>query len=223
MPALPRLLAPRASRDPKRVRELVLEAGTRLFSTHGYAGTSFRDISEASGISVGLIQHHFRTKRALYDAVREAAFAAYVDAQRPQFALPMEAFETFMGKGLRQYFRFVESNPTCRRLAAWSELEGDTRTWPGEDALLDRLVERMTAAQRAGKLRPDIDPELLLILVSGMMQAWIGYRDRHAARLAHLGRREDAENTYLDLCLRLLQHASPDGCASPHPPKTRRR
>ncbi|PIE75436.1 hypothetical protein CSA17_07490 [bacterium DOLJORAL78_65_58] len=67
---------PIRTRNPERVRERVLDASTRLFAAMGFAGTSLRNISDASGVSVGLIQYHFGTKQALYDAVREHALAA---------------------------------------------------------------------------------------------------------------------------------------------------
>lgn len=191
-----------------------------LFAERGFAGTSFRDVSKRSGISVGLIQYHFGTKTALYDAVREHALAEYVEAQEPQFALPGEDFDAFMGRGLRRYFRFFEEHPTWMRLSAWAALEGDERAWPGEHALMDRLVERVRAAQSAARIRPDVDSELLLIIVGGMMKAWMAYRERYAARLEHLGDRRAQEDAYLELCSDLLRHTSPEGRAAP---KTRAR
>lgn len=191
-----------------------------LFSERGFAGTSFRDVAERSGISVGLIQYHFGTKTGLYDAVREHALRDYVEAQEPQFALPTEDLDTFIDRGLRRYFRFFEEHASWMRLTSWAALEGDDRAWPGEHALMDRLVERVRASQETGHLRRELDPELLLIVVGGMMRSWLAYRDRYASRLAHLGTKREQEDAYLTLCRELLRHASPQGCAQP---PTRRR
>src|SRR5687767_8501361 len=126
MPKRTTTAAPRGTRDPERVRAAVLTAGVRLFAERGFAGTSLQNLSDVCGISVGLIQYHFGSKDDLYQAVKEHAMASYVASQEPQFALPTEAFDVFMGRGLAQYFRFFEQRPTWRRLAAWATLEGDT-------------------------------------------------------------------------------------------------
>jgi len=44
----------------------VLEAALDLFSTQGYGATSMRAISEASGLSVGNLYHHFGSKEAIF-------------------------------------------------------------------------------------------------------------------------------------------------------------
>jgi AcrR family transcriptional regulator len=189
-----------------------LEAALTLFAERVFAGTSLRDVSDLSKVSVGLIQYHFRSKSALYDAVRARALAAYTHAQEPQFAVPLSDFEAFLDRGLREYFRFCEGNTAWVRLAAWAALEGDDRAWPGEHDLMDRLVERVRASQAAGHIRSDLDPELLLIVVGGMMRSWLAYRDRYASRLEHLGTKLAQEDAYLSLCRDLLRHASTRGC-----------
>ena len=44
----------------------VLDAALELFSTQGYGATSMRAISEASGLSVGNLYHHFGSKEAIF-------------------------------------------------------------------------------------------------------------------------------------------------------------
>lgn len=195
----------RGVRDPERVRSLALEASVKLFAERGFAGTSFQNISDACGVSVGLIQYHFGSKEQLYEAVKEHAMQAYAESQAPQFALPLEQFYAFVDRGLRQYFRFFEQHSDWPRLSAWAELEGDQRAWPSEHVLMDRLVERVRAAQRAGELDTDVDPEVFLIALAGMMQGWLRYRVRYASRLEHLGNARYKEDAYMALVLRLLQ------------------
>jgi AcrR family transcriptional regulator len=43
-----------------------LETALDLFSTQGYGATSMRTISEASGLSVGNLYHHFGSKEAIF-------------------------------------------------------------------------------------------------------------------------------------------------------------
>jgi len=61
----------RRQRDKNRTIQEVLIAATSLFSEKGLHGTSIRDIENASGVSKGLIMHHFGSKENLYTAVQD--------------------------------------------------------------------------------------------------------------------------------------------------------
>lgn len=198
------------TRAPEHVRALVLNTGMALFAERGFAGTSLRAVSDASGISVGLIQYHFGTKQKLHEAVKAHAIATYMAGQDSQFALPENDFGRFIDQGLRQFFRFFRQNPAWQRLTTWAMLEGDSKTWPGEQALMDMLAARVRAAQDMGALRPDLDPDLLLIAMGGMMSAWLNHRERYASRIEHLGDEQAREDAYLALCLALLEHSRAD-------------
>lgn len=50
-------------------RERILEAAARAFATHGYRGSSLRDIAREAGCSLTLLDHHFGGKSQLLDAV----------------------------------------------------------------------------------------------------------------------------------------------------------
>lgn len=55
----------------ERTRTAIVECAKQLFYEHGYEGTSFSDIVEASGLYRGNITHHFRTKDDILKAVIE--------------------------------------------------------------------------------------------------------------------------------------------------------
>jgi AcrR family transcriptional regulator len=52
-----------------QMRDNILDVAEQLFSTAGYADTSFRDIASESAINPALITYYFGTKRALFEAV----------------------------------------------------------------------------------------------------------------------------------------------------------
>jgi len=60
--------APAADGSPSR-RERILESAARAFATHGYRGSSLRDIAREAGCSLTLLDHHFGGKSQLLDAV----------------------------------------------------------------------------------------------------------------------------------------------------------
>lgn len=46
----------------KQRRDKVLDAAEALLASHGYDALRLRDVSEAAGVSIGLIQHYFGTR-----------------------------------------------------------------------------------------------------------------------------------------------------------------
>jgi AcrR family transcriptional regulator len=54
---------------PPVTRDRILDTAAHLFSTHGFAATSVRDIASASGLTPAALYNHFPGKEALYQAV----------------------------------------------------------------------------------------------------------------------------------------------------------
>jgi TetR/AcrR family transcriptional regulator, cholesterol catabolism regulator len=51
------------------VRESILSAGARLYSTRGFRATSIRDLADAAGISSSTMYHHFGNKQEILYAI----------------------------------------------------------------------------------------------------------------------------------------------------------
>jgi AcrR family transcriptional regulator len=60
-----------------------LEAALDLFSTQGYGATSMRAISEASGLSVGNLYHHFGSKEAIFTRLINSYWDRLLQADHP--------------------------------------------------------------------------------------------------------------------------------------------
>ena len=58
-------------------RQLIVEAADQLFYTRGYHQTSFRDISDATGIPRGNFYYYFKTKDDILNAVVETRLQVY--------------------------------------------------------------------------------------------------------------------------------------------------
>lgn len=54
-----------------RTREQLLETARRLFIEKGYAATPLEEVVAQAGMTRGALYHHFKDKRALFDAVVE--------------------------------------------------------------------------------------------------------------------------------------------------------
>ncbi|MBI1884934.1 MAG: TetR/AcrR family transcriptional regulator [Chloroflexi bacterium] len=81
----------RAQIDELRpTRDVILDAAERLFAERGYAGVSMRDITAETGLkNQASLYHHFRNKRALYQAVL-ARGVSQITTLMPEPARSME-------------------------------------------------------------------------------------------------------------------------------------
>src|ERR1700722_9737807 len=101
----------------KKTPTAVLRAAERVFAKQGFAGTSMRDISRASGVSQPLIHHYFRTKRDLYNEIKRQLILRF-DAFWSDTSRMLANDECVPGAALRRLFRVpggrwhaIESQP----------------------------------------------------------------------------------------------------------------
>src|SRR3954454_18343703 len=154
-------------RDAGHTRALVIDAAERLFAERGFAATSMRDISAASSVSHPLIHHHFGSKEELYAAVKRRMVEGY--ARRFPAAARATNRPLSVRTEMRRIMTYLSENPVMLRLCGWTRLEGDIQVWPGEPDLLDTLRHRIAAAQRRGRIRGDLDPAVLSVMVFGLI------------------------------------------------------
>src|SRR3954447_4981201 len=155
------------ARDPESTRAAVLDAAERLFADHGFAATSMRDISAASGVSHPLIHHHFGSKEELYAAVKRRMVEGY--ARRFPVAARAANRPLSVRAEMRRLMTYLSENDVMLRLCGWTRLEGDVQVWPGEPDLLDSLRQRIEAAQRRGRIRTDLDAASLSLMIFGLI------------------------------------------------------
>lgn len=62
----------RRRRDPEGTRVAILTAARRLLAEQDFSTVSIRDIAAAAGVSHGVVQHHFGTRRQLIAAIIQA-------------------------------------------------------------------------------------------------------------------------------------------------------
>jgi TetR/AcrR family transcriptional regulator len=167
-------------RDPGHTRALVIDAAERLFAERGFAATSMRDISAASGVSHPLIHHHFGSKEELYAAVKRRMVEGY--ARRFPAAARAPNRPLSVRSEMRRIMTYLSENPVMLRLCSWTRLEGDVQVWPGEPDLLDTLRRRVEAAQRRGQVRSDLDPAVLSLMIFGLIIFWVENRAHFAER-----------------------------------------
>ncbi len=192
-------------RDPEATRAAVLAAAERLFAERGFANTSLRDISTASGVSHPLIHHHFGSKEDLYQAVKRRLVENY--AQRFPHAARAANRPLNAGSEMRRLMAYIGDNPILLRLCAWTRLEGDRQVWPGEPDMLDTIRRRIEVSQRRKQIRADLDPIYLSIILTGLVFFWLDNRE-------HFNQRFNTplnDNDYLRQAIDILQRGIGSG------------
>ncbi|RPJ63676.1 MAG: TetR/AcrR family transcriptional regulator [Dehalococcoidia bacterium] len=166
------LMNQRRARDKDKTVQDILTAARQLFSEMGIYGTSIRDIEKASGVSKGLILHHFGTKEKLYAAVQDLLAQGYVtmmDTKRRK----SKNFRDMVAAAVRSAFEYTKNNPEYRRISLWSYLEGQERNTELEKRFIKALIAAMRDGQQSGVVREDIDAFLMPFIIRGTIDYWI--------------------------------------------------
>lgn len=158
-------------RDSEATRCAVLDAAQRLFAEKGFAGTSMRDISYASGISQPLIHYHFGSKEGLYGAVRERLIRGGLHSV---LYAPDGAPDTTPDPSrlVRTGYSYVSGNKDLMRLIAWSHLESEYDEWPGEQEFTRLLAERIQQRLSDAVSNKKLDPILMAVMIEALILFW---------------------------------------------------
>jgi AcrR family transcriptional regulator len=160
----------------------LLDAARAEFSLHGLARARVEDIARRAGISKGAFYLHFRTKEDAFHAIVER----FLGAMEDQLGRRQEAEERFtrehagaVGVGSAELIDFecavdtetLESLWRHRDLLAAVDSAGDARTLRLMGDFRRRLhaltTARMAEKQAQGRIRPDVDPEVVADVILG--------------------------------------------------------
>ena len=203
------------TRNPERTRCAALDAAERLFAERGFAGTSMREIAEASGISQPLIQHHFGHKEDLYAAALSRAVEAYI-ARFPEAALVTDQPIDLPGE-MKRLFMFTRESTLALRMVEWARLEGRYDLVSRAGCLRGAMIGRIARAQQLGLVRDDIDAASLAVMLEALVFHWVENRALNA-ELFPDGSDDDA---YLGKAVALFERGS--ASAEGRAPRRRRK
>ena len=153
----------RRDRGQNTTRERILASAERLFANRGFERVSMPSIAKASGVTAGAIYKHFESKAdLLFEVVRRALSSV------PLFSVPGNELDLL--PRLVAIYTERETKP-LRRLSL--EIHSASRKHPRVRGLLRRALEMnieqlrrtIEPAQRAGKVNPALDAELLANVV----------------------------------------------------------
>ena len=194
----------RRQRDKARTIQDILNAARRLFSEKGLHGTSLRDLEKASGVSKGLILHHFESKENLYNAVQDLLIQEYTAQMAARRDVSKDLLE-MITNAVRESLSYNMQNTEFRRIALWSYLEGLERSTELEKRFTTSLIDGMRKGQESGLVRDDINAFLMPFIIRGTIDYWIRKGSLRAQMSAQAGNHDGAsEDDLVDALVKLM-------------------
>jgi AcrR family transcriptional regulator len=158
-------------------RAAVLECACRVFSRGSYHGTTTAEIAREAGVTEPILYRHFASKRDLYLACLDAAWADVRALWERAVAEEPNAEDWLLAMG-RAFFRSERNRAVISTL--WVQAIAEA----GEDAVIRRYMRRhmrevhgyvadvVARAQERGAVFPDRDPraEAWLFLSVGLLK-----------------------------------------------------
>jgi AcrR family transcriptional regulator len=154
--------------DARRNRDLLLAAAVRAFSAKGL-DASLDAIAKDAGVGVGTLYRHFPTREALIEAAYRNELAAVCDAASDLLASssPADATRAWMDRFIDYMTAKIGMADALRAVIA-SGKDPYTQSRERLGAAIGQLLE---AAAAAGDIRGDIEPDDVLIGLSGIALA----------------------------------------------------
>lgn len=147
-----------------RTRARLLDIAVRRFAEDGYRRTSVTDVAREAGVTPAAVYGYFSGKEGLFEAAVDADAAGLING----------AIEAVGGSGrlqdrwpalFVQLLADLDTHLLARRVLAGQEPDvlGRIVSIPSLHVLRADVAEELAGSQRAGRLRPDIDPAAMAI------------------------------------------------------------
>jgi AcrR family transcriptional regulator len=157
---------------PGHDRGAVLRQAVELFNRHGYDATSIGDLARGLGVTKSAISHHFEGKDALLAAALDEALdglGAAVDAASGGPGSAYDRLRASVEAAVRVLVAHLPEVTLLLRVRGNSEVERSALE--RRRRLDERLAALVREAAAEGRLRPDVDPDLIGRLVFGTVNS----------------------------------------------------
>lgn len=201
------------------MQKQILDAATRLFARHGYAGTTVQAVASATGVSKPSVIYWYPNKKALRDAVVDELLVRWRE-QLPRVMAAAASGEDRLDAVLGEVVFFFAENPDrarllCRLMVDHPEetrerLAHHLRPW------LAFLAGYVKEAQRAGRARAELDAEAWVIEVCILLVTSFPALDVAAGVLGEAP--EAARERVVGAMVAMVKHSLyRDDAPQPHP------
>jgi AcrR family transcriptional regulator len=161
-----------------RRRREILDRAIEVFAARGAEGTSLRAIGEAIGVSHAALKHYFASREELLIEVYRAAEERSIVEDPPPPEATVVGLMTHAARRNHGVPGLVQLYSTLVAGALEEGREPSRAFFSERFAQLRRLLaERITAEQEAGRIRPDVAPEVAAALIiaasDGLQVQWL--------------------------------------------------
>jgi AcrR family transcriptional regulator len=146
--------------------EKIKEAARKVFTQKGYAATRTRDIAEAAGINLALLNYYFRSKQKLFEIVMTEKMQKYFGVLAPVLNDASTSLETKVESIASKYIDLIIENPELP-LFVLSELRNNPEHFIKLTEKAD-FLNQSVFIQQIEKKRPDIHPFHFFVSLMGL-------------------------------------------------------
>jgi len=161
------------SEQKEKRREEILTAGLNLFIRKGYSATKTIDISQAAGISEGLLFHYFETKEKLYEELIKIGISGPRNFMSNIEGEALHFFET----AAKEIFDYIETVPFAGKMfvlmkqAEYNDAAPESvKTLLSNNENFTFSIEKIREGQKSGTIREG-DPAALALAFWGAVQS----------------------------------------------------
>lgn len=139
------MVDPRATVDDLTAKARFRNTALDLYATHGEDRISLRAIAAEAGVAVGLVQHHFKTKAGLRNAVDQLVVDYFAGALAE---VPEDASTAVRDDAVRDMLR---ANPAVVDYVRRALLQPNAADSHLVDVLVDLTQREVRAARKTGR------------------------------------------------------------------------
>jgi len=107
-------------RDSEAKLQHILRHAARIFAEHGFGGTSIRDISRSTGVSLSGLYYYFKSKQQLLYLIQNTSFALILDRLELRLA-GVSSPETRLRELIQNHVEYFLSHPNEMKVLSHEE------------------------------------------------------------------------------------------------------
>jgi TetR/AcrR family transcriptional regulator len=189
--------------DPSKTRAKILKAARKLFIAGGLNGTSMRAIAQKAQVTQSLLHHHFGSKAALWQKVKETLLNEYFSEIEQQVeAEEQSTKKRSLADTIEFRFRFIQHNPDIVRIGLWQQLDNYKQPSSAKgQKLLTHLMEWLHASQQRNEIRQDIPPGLITAIIFILTSGWFNQDSQWILNLdpkSNFPNQDEQDEAYLE-------------------------
>lgn len=159
-------MAKKKQQETLSSEERIKEAARKVFMEKGYAATRTRDIAEAAGINLALLNYYFRSKEKLFELVMQEKLSSFFGLMLPVLQDPASSLNDKIHTIADRYISMLMANPDLP-LFVLNAMRNAPKKFAAMLKGADHLLQSAFARQLKER-NPDVAPEQLFINIMSL-------------------------------------------------------